>query len=286
MITPCEHGVESSAMTKSVCAAACALAMLGLAHNALPADLPYLRGSQVFEPQPATYDRWSGLYFGVQGGYAHAQMDFTRAAESIIHHILRESDLENVGQVSGWQLLGTANHRDISWGGFIGYNSQFENVILGVEANYNRTSLSAISQGRLERIVPVGPTYDTTLTAAASMKITDYGSVRARAGWVAGRFMPYLMGGLALGRVETRRSATVDAAWTDQNTGQVFHFSPPTEGEIRSVYPYGYMAGAGIDIALLQNVFVRGEVEWLQFVNLPDMQAQIVTGRLAAGLKF
>jgi opacity protein-like surface antigen len=259
--------------------------MLGLAHDVLAADLGYLRGSQVFEPQPARYDRWSGFYLGGQAGYANAQMDFTHAAEATIHHILRESDLENEGNVSQWPLLGTANHRDLSWGGFIGYNTQFENVVLGIEASYSRTGLAGISEGRLERIVPVGPTYDTLLTAAASMKITDYGTVRGRAGWAVGRFMPYLMAGLALGRVETRHHATVDAWWTDAN-GVMRHFAPDPGGEIRSVYAYGYAAGAGIDIALLQNVFVRGEVEWLTFVNLPDMDAQIVTGRVAAGLKF
>jgi len=273
-------------MTKSVLAAACGLAMLGLAHNARAADMPYLRGSEVFEPQPATYDRWAGFYFGAQGGYGNAQLDFRNASASLIHQILRESDLENSGNVSQWQILGTANHRDLSWGGFIGYNSQFENVILGIEANYSRSGFAGISTGRLERQVPVGPGYDTTISADASMKITDYGTVRGRAGWVLGRFMPYLMGGLALGRVETRRQANLDAAWFDPTTQQVVHFHPPTEGEIRSVYAYGYAAGAGIDVAVLDNVFVRGEVEWLQFVNLPDMQAQIVTGRVAAGLKF
>jgi outer membrane immunogenic protein len=275
-------------MTKSVCGTVCGLAMLGLAQTALAADLPYLRGSEAFEPQFATYDRWSGFYFGGQAGYGSAQMDFTHSAESLIHHILRESTLEESGLVSQWPILGTADRRDVNWGGFIGYNMQWENAVLGLELNYNRTSLFGKSEGSLSRLVSPGDglQYHTTISADGAMKITDFGTLRARAGWAMGRFMPYLMGGLAFGRVDTARHATVTAIVDDPNTGTSFQYGPITEFEQRTVYAYGWAAGAGIDIALMQNVFVRGEFEWLRFSNLPDMSAQLFVGRVGAGLKF
>jgi opacity protein-like surface antigen len=265
-----------------------AVAMLGFAHGAGAADLGYLRGSEAFAPQHETYYRWSGAYVGAQGGYANTQMDFTNAAASLISYILRESTLEAGGQISQWPILGRANARDVSYGMFIGYNSQWENAVLGFEANYNRTAISAQSVGSLSRAVSPGDglIYHTTVDADASMKITDYGTLRGRAGWVMGRFMPYAMLGLALGRIETHRSATVTALVENPADGSSFLFGPVTQTENRPIYAIGYAAGAGVDVAILPNLFVRGEVEWVQFTNLPDMKAELVTGRVAAGLKF
>jgi outer membrane immunogenic protein len=273
-------------MKKSMRTVVCSLAMLGFTQNVLAADLGYLRGSEVFEPQPATYDRWEGFYLGGQAGYANAQMDFTDSTQPLVANMLRRSTLDAVGQISTWPMLGTADRRDISWGGFIGYNSQWENAVLGVELNYNRTSLFGQDTDALRRIVTVGNLeYDTQVDADASMRLTDYGTLRGRAGWVMGRFMPYIMGGLALGRVEAFRQATVSGTVTDTNTGVTSPFSQ-TEFENRTVYTVGYMAGAGVDVALLPNVFLRGEFEWLQFRNLPDMKIDLVTARVGAAMKF
>jgi outer membrane immunogenic protein len=273
-------------MKKVLCAAICGLSLLGLAQDVLAADLDYLRGSEVFEPQPATYERWSGFYFGGLAGYNNAQMDFRRSTSPLVADMLRESTLEVIGQISTWPMLGTADRRDISWGGFIGYNSQWENAVLGIELNYNRTSLFADDTDSLRRIVPVGNLlYDTQVDADASMRLTDYGTLRARAGWAMGRFMPYITGGMALGRVETFRQASVSGTITDTATGATTPFGQ-TQFENRTVYAVGYAAGAGVDVALLPNVFVRGEFEWLQFRNLPDMKMDVVTGRVGAGMKF
>src|ERR1043166_4350369 len=112
------------------------LAGLGFAHGALAADLDYLRGSEVLAPSFATYTNWSGFYLGGQFGFGNTQMDFSPATASLIAFMLRTSGLENLGHISQWQILGAKDSRDTSYGGFIGYNSQWENVILGVEANY------------------------------------------------------------------------------------------------------------------------------------------------------
>jgi hypothetical protein len=183
------------AMKRSMRWVISALATFAFAHGAVAADLGYLRGSDVFEPRPETYYRWSGAYLGGQGGYANTQMDFTNAAASLIAYILRESTLESGGQISQWPILGRANARDVSYGFFLGYNSQWENAVLGIEANYNRTAISAQSVGSLSRAVSPGDglIYHTTVDADASMKITDYGTLRGRAGWAMGRFMPYAM---------------------------------------------------------------------------------------------
>src|SRR6187401_504267 len=75
-------------------------------------DLPVLRGS-VYEA-PRTYRTiWQGFYVGGQAGYGASNMKF--------------SDLN----VAGWPLLEGVSHRAASFGGFAGYNAQFEDVIVG-----------------------------------------------------------------------------------------------------------------------------------------------------------
>jgi outer membrane immunogenic protein len=264
------------------------VAALGLIQTACAADLDYLRGSDAFAPAPATYFRWSGFYFGGQAGYGNTRMDFSDATASLVAFMLRESGLENLGHVSQWKILGQKLSNDSNYGGFVGYNSQWEDVVLGIEANYTRASIFGSDSGSLGRIVAPGDgfTYDVTVAGTAAMRLTDYGTLRARAGYVIGSFLPYATVGLALGRVETSRSVTV--AGTQQPSDGSLPASPFffTKTENKTNYPIGFAAGAGIDIAVLSNLFVRGEFEWVQFTDLPGIHANIATGRLAAGLKF
>ena len=58
-------------------------------------------------------------------------------AESLITLCCASRAWRTCGLVSQWPILGTTDRRDVSYGGFIGYNTQWENVILGVEPNYN-----------------------------------------------------------------------------------------------------------------------------------------------------
>jgi opacity protein-like surface antigen len=53
----------------------------------------------------------------------------------------------------------------------------------------------------LDRVVGVGGNTDSVHeTGSGSLSISDFGSLRARFGYVFNNFMPYGFGGLALGR--------------------------------------------------------------------------------------
>jgi hypothetical protein len=49
---------------------------------------------------------------------------------------------------------------------------------------------------------------------------------------------------------------------------------------------YGFTAGLGVEMALLQNVFVRAEWEFIQFPNIADFRVSANSARLGVGLKF
>ncbi|MGI9483025.1 MAG: outer membrane protein [Hyphomicrobiales bacterium] len=108
---------------------------------------------------------WSGFYIGIGGGYFYADTKI-RSNLGIFPGLKLESD--------GGQI-----------GGYLGYNFQIENVILGIDGD-----------------VYAGFGGDTILAgfpvpSKLQSKAKANWSVRGRAGWAIDRFMPYIAGGYA-----------------------------------------------------------------------------------------
>jgi outer membrane immunogenic protein len=299
-----------------------AFALIGLASEASAGEfeMPVLRGaSDDYAPSqyvaaPPTYTRWSGFYGGGQFGGSIAGIDFGTSVRSLVDFAVRNSILQN--HVTNWTTLAKGDTNATGFGGFVGYNWQWDDVTLGLEANYTRTSLSKAASDSMSRTfldnsnAPAGHdyTYAATVSAKASIEITDVATFRARGGWAAGNFMPYGFAGLAVARANVDRSATVTADRTDTFTTTSFVTDPVT-GTIIPVstphsvtsnlllpgtqtstqtgaFAFGYTAGFGMDMLLMPNVFVRGEYEFVQFPNIKAVNVNINTVRLGGGVKF
>ena len=278
-----------------------ALWLIALMPNAFAQEfeLPTLRGSTPFVPAPPTYTRWSGVYVGGQVGNSSALVDFSRATRSLVSFSLRELALENVDHVSQWEVLGKPSVSGTNVGGFVGYNSQWDDLILGVELNYTRGSLSAIAPVYpINRVAAAGGNvYSVDLTGSASLHINDYATARARAGWIVGNFMPFVTFGAAVGRADFSRSATVSGT---QNPFSPFdptlcpsaahptcaQFSFPNSESKKGALIYGWAAGGGADVMILPHVFLRGEFEYVHFAPLSGIVAAIASGRVGAGVQF
>jgi outer membrane immunogenic protein len=48
----------------------------------------------------------------------------------------------------------------------------------------------------------------------------------------------------------------------------------------------GFSVGGGLDWALTQNIFLRGEFEYVQFAPIANIVASILSARVGAGFKF
>jgi len=287
--------------------------------NAVAGGIPdsVLRGSSDYVGKPAPqpryvpgvpiFYRWDGLYLGGQFGYGTAGVDFGNGTQGLLDFVLRNDVV--LDHVSNWTTLPKVENNKTSFGGFVGYNFQMDELVLGVEGNYNRVNSGGFDPSagdtmsrrfQDDAVAPAGHHYfyDTTLTAAAAARIQDYGSVRARAGFAMDRFMPYAFAGLALGRVDVSRSVTVSYRREDipdvvpppsgPLTPQPDFFSGPlTKAEVReSVVAYGYAAGLGLDVAVMPNVFMRGEWEYIQFNGVQDYKIHMNTFRAGLGVKF
>ncbi len=261
-----------------------AVALFGFAAEAVAGEMmfPTLRGSDTFVPAPPTYTRWSGYYVGGQWSQNGASVDFAGATQDLVAFALRETALEQESQPSLWQVLGKSSTSASGYGAFVGFNSQWEDAILGLELNYNRTSFMAIAPvSPLTRATGAGGNaYLVTLDASGSMRITDFGTLRARAGYAAGNFLPYLTAGLALGRADIARSVVIPL--TENGVPFTFSGSESKQG----AFIYGWAVGAGVDALVMPNVFLRAEAEYVNFAPISGMHATITSARVGAGLKF
>jgi outer membrane immunogenic protein len=264
----------------------------------LPTDVPVLRGSEALMPTPPTVTRWRGVYAGGGLSYSAVGADFGNSVNDLASSIVRNTVLEPV--VANLATLPKGNTSGGSVGGFIGYNTQWEGVVLGFEFNYNRSSLNLGSSATIPPLLiandagaPAGHhfVYDVNLTGDSSVRITDLATFRARAGWIAGQFLPYAFIGAAVARADVSRSATL--TWTRTDTPDN-PLTPPlnasgggTAADVKNGgFYYGYTGGVGMDVFIMPNLFVRGEWEYVQLPNVQSMKVNINSVRTAIGWKF
>lgn len=265
-------------------------------------DFGPLRGTSTFDPSdhlsgpsyvPGTpvYTDWSGVYGGVTAGYSSTNFDFSGATKQLVARALQFATADALLDVQDWKILGKSSTTGSTFGVFAGYNWQWEDAVLGVEFNYNRSEASGIaSELPIGRSQTSGNTeYTATLNGSAAMKIKETGGVRMRAGWAFGSFMPYMTAGLAVGRADASRSATVVETEADTTTTPPTPTGGSTSFQTDSktdAFIYGYSVGAGVDMMLLPNLFMRGEVEYMNFAPLLGIKADTVSARVGVGLKY
>jgi outer membrane immunogenic protein len=271
----------------------CAALMLAMpaAHAADWPGAGFLRGS--FEPPAAagsTGVRWDGINFGANFGLSSLNANFGNGTSNQIAYILRNTTIEDEGGVSRWTTLSDTSSNSRQYGGFIGYNWQMDELVLGADIAYNRfSSLDASSGDTMSRIFDTsdGFTNTVTVTSSSSLKLVDYASLRGRAGYMMGQFLPYATLGLAVGRFNYVSSATVTASGTAGGAPPDYGPSTGTDSDAKNnAFALGFSGGVGIDVALLPNVFLRGEYEFILFSPVNGVRSNLSTGRVGVGVRF
>jgi outer membrane immunogenic protein len=278
-----------------------ATAIVGLASGASAADMPdYLRGS-IPPTLSTTRVNWQGYYIGGQAGYGSSDESFNGSTRTMMAALLSNTVIENEMGVSQWNLgLGKESARTSGFGGFVGYNLQWDDVVLGIEASYLHGKFGGASTASEERVSPAALSdsffHDVKATSQAAISISDMATFRARAGYAYGSFLPYLFGGVALGNADISRTVTVDDHFAPTLAGAIAACpvppgSPPpfcahlsaTEAQHNHLI-YGYTAGLGVDINLIGGLFMRAEWEYIRFTASVD--TSINTVRAGLGYKF
>jgi opacity protein-like surface antigen len=203
-------------------------------------------------------------------------------------------------------------------GAFACYDMQWQEVIIGAEVTYAHPNVTANApttpMGRSFTQAPDSTgsitEYDIDASANASLHLTDYATFRARAGWAANNiFLPYGFAGFAVGRGNYTSSSTV--TWETATSSPITEIVgtqlvtiPASDPVIPcagletcasygagntqngNIWLYGFDAGVGVDIALMRNVFLRGEFEYLHFFPVKGITMDFATASAGIGVKF
>jgi opacity protein-like surface antigen len=257
-------------------------AVAPIADAARSADMPgedFLRGTFVTETV-----RWEGFHVGGQLGFTNMNGDFSNATRNMVHDMLRESTLENESAPSEWDVLGSTQTRGISYGGFIGYNWQWDSIILGIDGGYTRMSGfdTFVGPRTLQRSIPSSGD-NVFIRASSTLTMHDYATLRGRVGYAFGQFMPYAFVGGAVGRFDYATHVRVRVG--QSGSAGVYAPAPETQSRDNAFTP-GVAAGLGVDIALLPNMFLRGEWEYVAFSQIDGIRASINTARVGLAIRF
>ncbi len=297
----------------------CAVLLCAFAPTAAAQEFgPVLRGTQpVGQP---SYPHWGGFYFGGAIGVDDGNVNFSNASQAPLAYALRDTLVEADFNPSSWSLLGSSTVQSTFLGGFVGYDIQMQDIVLGAEISYAHPDVTATAPG-----TPMGRTftqpadssgditeYDINASASSTLHLTDYATLRARAGWAVNNiFLPYGFFGFAVGRADYASSSNV--SWTTATTApQTFlagtqlvtlpaaqpvipcdpalpetcSFFAAGNAQTGDAWLYGFDAGMGVDIAVMRNVFLRGEFEYVHFFPMNGITLNFVTARAGVGLKF
>lgn len=210
------------------------LAMTVLSGQAFAAD------AIISAPEPAPVQdyatfNWTGGYIGAHAGYGWAR--------SLDVHNPNANEQKPKGGLGGIQA---------------GYNYQFENnIVIGAEADVSFSGVKKNWGGANE----FDPYY-------GSDKLGTNGTVRARLGYAADRFLPYVTGGFAWG--QTKYTLGCDATRVVATTGCANAFEDSGKKNVT-----GWTAGAGLEYAVTNNWTVKGEYLYKDFgkngVRLTDV---------------
>ena len=288
-----------------------AAVMFGMAAGAHAADMPdYLRGSFPGEPPPSR--NWDGWYAGGQATYASSATDFSQSVVGLTNFIFRNSVLQQ--PTADWSLLQKTNGQASGFGAFVGRNYQWDDLVFGVEANYNYLvdlTTSTSGSNSLRIVNPPGDTpppgitdaYDVTLTGKAAAQVKDVITFRGRAGWATGDFLPYIFGGIAVGRMDISRSVTSLVTLTQYQTtttplgvttttilgapNQPVPAQSQTQSQERTNnFVAGLTGGIGLEYMLGSNLFLRGEWEYIKFISMENTVVTLNSLHAGIGYKF
>jgi outer membrane immunogenic protein len=205
------------------------------------ADLPSkkMAPAPIFVPPPFT---WTGFYVGVNAGgiWGQGSVSTQTFAPGLFGPIL-------VNDFPGGHFGG--GQTGFIGGGQAGYNWQTGSFVLGVETDFDWTSLSRNSSF-------IGPTFvdpfgfNDSFTENGSRKLDWLGTTRARVGFVAtpdNRLMFYGTGGLAYGGASNHLNIF------DVNNG--WYWNGNGNNNTRT----GWTIGAGAEYAITNNITLKGE---------------------------
>jgi len=182
----------NASMNRSLCFGIAIASVITTAMSVQAADLGARSNPPSFYKAPAQLPfSWTGLYAGVNGGYAWGQSSWSDPT---------------VGADSG-----RFNTSGGLVGGQLGYNWQTGALVLGIETDADWMNVKGSSAG-------VGGVCAADGGGQCQTQQTWLGTTRARVGYAFDRWLPYVTGGVAYGNIQavqpTGTTFKTNVGWT------------------------------------------------------------------------
>ena len=213
------------------------------------ADLPV---APIYKAPPVNVWTWGGFYGGINAGYSLGNDPFSQTDG-------------NFGQPNGPVLESpllnsVASPAGAVFGGQVGYNWQFDHIVLGLEGDLQWTGQNNTSCS----IDCIENSFGEIAAETVTHQLTWFGTVRARAGWTNGENLFYVTGGPAFGGLRQTVAFLTDVVPAG--------FSSTTD-----TTSAGWAAGVGIETRLWGNWTWKAEYLHVQlagssaFTNIPAL---------------
>lgn len=192
-------------MTRSILAAAMVSLFAG---SALAADMP-ARMPVKAAPMAVPYYNWTGFYIGLNAGGAF-------------------------GRISQSGFGSTDSLNGFAGGAQLGYNWQVNNIVFGVETDFQGSSQKVSASG-------VDPVFGAWTESA---RLNYFGTIRGRLGLAQDRWLVYITGGYAYQNIKVDATSTVFGAASASSTrggyviggGLEYAFAGPWTAGIEYLY--------------------------------------------------
>lgn len=250
-----------------------------------------------------TYD-WSGGYVAVMGGYNSTTITHGDLAANMVDRAIPYwkwgDEAKNLAKASAKDM--TANSGIYSL--HAGFNIMEQRLVYGFELEYGKFSpaMNGSSSFDESRIVDTQTKTNAAgqelvdklgITTAMTNKtqILDFGLINARAGYAYGRFMPYALVGLGVTRVKINAAmnaneyhvVTVDGIYSNELSKPG---SPKTAILTKDAYAATVSLGLGFEYALLDNVILRAQYNYMTTGNIKGEGISNNMARGGLALKF
>ncbi len=231
---------------KKILLSTTAIALASVAGSAVAADLPSRKEAPVYIA-PAPVATWTGFYAGVNlgGGWASGGGNNSYLPYSDPRYGFGTTPALGLGPnlffLPGGGTTGN-NTGGVIGGGQIGYNYQFNSFVVGVETDFQGTSLTGGNQGNFAGAYPSpfppGGGFLTPLLTGngGNLGLPWFGTVRGRVGYLATpTLLLYGTGGFAYGGVTAFQQSNTRTGWT-AGGGVEWMFMPHWTAKLEYLY--------------------------------------------------
>ena len=226
-----------------------AIALALSAGSAIGADLPSRKEAPVYIPPPPPPPLWTGFYGGLNiGGGWDANGGQSGASAYYDPNIsIGANPFPAVGPnlffLPNGNTLGSAS--GVVGGAQVGYNFQFNQFVLGVETDFQGSSISGGGNNAPLTLFPTPYSYpgsnNSYLTpigaiTGANVSLSWFGTVRGRAGFlITPTLLLYGTAGFAYGQVDAFGFSNTPTGWT-AGGGAEWLFAPHWSAKLEYLY--------------------------------------------------